>query len=156
MSTANIHQPRAQHHLSRNRPCPLQRLSIKQYICTVNSCVATRTRGGERNNRRGWVVGYVQQLIRTDNKSTTARSASCQLISDTCLVVLHNIHTCYCCKSTTSHTKSEKICCYIARNILYSSRGDCLVVCYLLEEALQSYVLGSPTPRNLANFWVSE
>ena len=26
--TTIIHQPRAQHHLSRNRPCPLQRLSI--------------------------------------------------------------------------------------------------------------------------------
>ena len=28
VSTAIFHQPRAQHHLSRIRPCPLQRLSI--------------------------------------------------------------------------------------------------------------------------------
>ena len=27
MSTASIHQPRVQHHLSRNKPCPLQRFS---------------------------------------------------------------------------------------------------------------------------------
>ena len=101
----------------------------RRYALLTASSVAKSTCEGERNNTRD--VGYVQQLMRTDKKWTAARSATCQLISDTCLVAVyqHNIHTCYCYTSTTvSHTKGEKIYCCITRSILYNSRGDWLSI----------------------------
>ena len=50
-------------------------------LCTIiYYSVATSTCGG---NSRGWVLGYVQQLLRADHKRTTARSATCQLMSYT-------------------------------------------------------------------------
>ena len=74
--------------------------------------------------------------MRTDNKWIAAKPATCQLVSDTTLIDVHDINTYYCCTcTTTSHTKSENIYCCKTRSILNSNKGDYLAVEYLLGEA---------------------
>ena len=75
--------------------------------------------------------GFFYDLSPADNKWTAARSATCQLISDTCLVVVHNIHTRYVLLLYIYHDitpKEREDNCCIARSIVYSKRGDCLAV----------------------------
>ena len=61
----------------------MPRMNGKKIDTHTHTRVATSTYGGERNNSIGLVVGYVQQLLRADNKRTAARSVICHLSADT-------------------------------------------------------------------------
>ena len=68
------------HKRTADKPHAEGKTPVSSILCTRQ---ATNTCGGERNNTKGWVVGYVLQLLWAENKRTAARSATGQLISDT-------------------------------------------------------------------------